>query len=97
MSAWTRWRARARNVLTRHALDRDLDRELDAWVDELTARYQTKGLSAEHARRRALAETGSVEHVKASVRDRLDPTLPIYDVRPLSAYVSMRGPIGALR
>ncbi len=50
MSAWTRWRARLRTVLQRDALDRDLDRELGAWVDELTARYQAEGLPPPEAR-----------------------------------------------
>jgi ABC-type antimicrobial peptide transport system permease subunit len=69
MSVLCRWRARLRTVLFRDALDRDLDRELSEWVDELTERYEAGGASPPEARRRALIETGGVEQVKQQVRD----------------------------
>ena len=58
---WRRWR-------TRRIADRDLDHELNAYV-ELTAAEKTRaGLEAGEARRQALAELGGVETVKAEVR-----------------------------
>ena len=49
--------------------DQELDRELAAWVDELTARYEAQGLPRAEARRRALIDTEGVEQVKEHVRD----------------------------
>jgi putative ABC transport system permease protein len=49
--------------------DRDLDRELAQWVDELTARYEAQGVPSPEARRRALIDTEGVEQVKERVRD----------------------------
>src|SRR5881628_699339 len=69
MSVFSRWRAGFRAALFRDALDRDLDRELSEWVDELAARHEVEGVSPEEARRRALIETGGVEAVKESVRE----------------------------
>jgi predicted permease len=63
------WRARIRAFRTRPALDRELDRELADWIDELTRRYQAQGATAAAARRRALLETGGREQVKDQVRD----------------------------
>jgi putative ABC transport system permease protein len=65
-----RWRARLQAVFRRDALDRELDRELQDWVDELTARYQHDGLPAAEARRRALVETGGVAQAKEQPRLR---------------------------
>jgi predicted permease len=69
MSILSRWRATLRATLRRDALDRDLDRELSQWVDELAARYEGTGLSPAEARRRALVDTGGLEQVKECVRD----------------------------
>lgn len=69
MSAWTRWRARLRTIFDRDGLDRELDRELDAWVDELSTRHRARGVPADEARRRALAETGAREQVRANVHE----------------------------
>jgi macrolide transport system ATP-binding/permease protein len=49
--------------------DESLDRELAAWVDELTERFETAGVPHAEARRRALIETGGVQQVKEAVRD----------------------------
>lgn len=62
-----RWRARLRAVFKRDALDREIERELGDWVDELTARFQQTGLSPVEARRRALVETGGITQVKEQV------------------------------
>jgi putative ABC transport system permease protein len=59
------WRARLR----RDQLDRDLDAELSAAVDELAARYVERGLPMDAARRAARVELGGVEQVKEQVRD----------------------------
>ena len=69
MSIFTRWRARTRAILNDDALERDLDHEVAAWVEELAARYEAGGVNAREARRRALAETGGTQHVKDRVRD----------------------------
>jgi putative ABC transport system permease protein len=68
MSLLSRWRTGFRGVLHREALDRDLDRELSDWVDELAARHEAKGLAPAEAYRRALAETGGLAQVKEEVR-----------------------------
>lgn len=69
MSFLSRWRARTRAWLRRDVVERDLNRELTDWVDELTARYEADGDAPAEARRRALVQTGGVEHVKNQVRD----------------------------
>jgi predicted permease len=68
MSMLSRWRAELRGVFRGGACDRDLDRELSDWVDELAARHQAAGASPQEARRRALIQTGGVEQVKEEVR-----------------------------
>jgi putative ABC transport system permease protein len=69
MSLLSRFRSRTRAMLRGDAVERDLDREMAGWVDELAARYEVQGLDPREARRRALAETGGIEHVKDRVRD----------------------------
>src|SRR5262245_38017520 len=69
MSWLLRARVLFRSAFTRGALDRDLDRELSQWVDELADRHRAAGLPPDEARRRALAETGGVEQVKVLVRE----------------------------
>jgi putative ABC transport system permease protein len=49
--------------------DRELDDELRAYVDLLTAEKISAGMSPPAARRAALLETGGVEQVKEAVRD----------------------------
>ncbi|MGH6996101.1 MAG: ABC transporter permease, partial [Stellaceae bacterium] len=49
--------------------DRELDDELRAYVDLLTAQKIAAGMSPGEARRAALMETGGVEQVKEEVRD----------------------------
>jgi putative ABC transport system permease protein len=69
MSLWSRWRAGLRGVLRREAVDRDLDRELSDWIEELASRHEEQGASPAEARRRALAETGGLTQVKEQVRE----------------------------
>lgn len=49
--------------------DRDLDDELNAYVELLTAEKIKAGMAPDAARRAALLETGGVEQVKEEVRD----------------------------
>src|SRR5919106_918831 len=49
--------------------DRDLDDELQAFVDDLTARNVARGMSPEQARRTALVETGGVQQVRELTRE----------------------------
>lgn len=63
------WRAKLRALKGRPELDRELDRELADWVDELAARFEAEGATPAAARRRALLETGGLEQVKDQVRD----------------------------
>ena len=57
--------------LLRHGtrLDEDLDSELRGYVDALADRYVRRGMDPEAARRAALAEAGSLDRVKDSVRE----------------------------
>jgi predicted permease len=67
------WRPRAsrlvRNLLHRASVERELDAELRAYVDLLTADGIRAGLSPQAARRAALLETGGADQVKEEVRD----------------------------
>ena len=58
-----------RNLFARAAVEHDLDAELRAYVDELTAEKMKSGMNANDARRAALVETGGVEQIKEEVRD----------------------------
>lgn len=49
--------------------ERELETELQAWVDQLTEEKIRAGMSPEEARRLALAETGGFDQVKERVRD----------------------------
>jgi predicted permease len=61
--------ARLRAWRRRLNADRDIDDELRAFIDDLTARNSRKGLSPSEARRAALVEVGGVEHVKEAARE----------------------------
>jgi len=63
MSPWRLWRQR-------HALDRQLDAELQDHVERLTADYVAEGMPEAEARRRALVAFGGVEQVKEASRDQ---------------------------
>jgi predicted permease len=69
MSLW-RPLARGLRVLTRRtAADEDLDQEVQHYVDEATAAYVARGLSAADARRAARIEIGTATAVRERVRD----------------------------
>jgi putative ABC transport system permease protein len=69
MSLW-RQVSRGLGVLTRRsAADRDLDLEVQHFVDEATAAHVARGLSPAEARRRARLEVGNATAVREQVRD----------------------------
>jgi hypothetical protein len=49
--------------------ERDLDDELQHFVDELTARNVARGVAPEEARRAALVQVGGVQQVREATRD----------------------------
>ena len=58
-----------RNFLFRERVERDLDEELQAYVEMLTRAKVEEGLGPEEARRAALIELGGVDQVKERVRE----------------------------
>jgi putative ABC transport system permease protein len=58
-----------RNLLQRSRVERDLGDELRGYVDLLADQKMREGMTADGARRAALAELGGVEQVKDEVRD----------------------------
>ncbi len=69
MSLIRRLRNLLRNLTERPRVERDLDEELNAYVDLLAAEKERAGMSPEQARRAARLEAGGVERLKDSVRD----------------------------
>jgi len=65
----SRLRALWNNVFRRKLLDRDLDEELQAYLELVSAEKMREGVSPEEAYRDARRDTGGVEHVIQSVRD----------------------------
>lgn len=67
------WRALAasawRNLFRRSRVERDLDAEMNGYVDLLTDEHIRAGMPAAEARRAALLATGGIEQVKEQVRD----------------------------
>ena len=64
-----RLRALWNNVFRRKLLDRDLDEELQAYLELVSAEKMREGVSPEEAYRAARRDTGGVEQVIQSVRD----------------------------
>src|SRR5205823_3436741 len=64
-----RFQSSVRNVAGHASIERELDEELGAYVDLLTAEYIKEGATPEEARRRALIKVGGIEHAKDQVRD----------------------------
>jgi predicted permease len=58
-----------RNLFRRGAVERDLDEELQAYIDLLTTEKIKSGMSPDAARRAAHLEAGGVEQIKEEVRD----------------------------
>jgi predicted permease len=65
----SRLRALWNNVFRRKLLDRDLDEELQAYLELVSAEKMREGVSPEEAYRDARRDTGGVEQVIQSVRD----------------------------
>ncbi|MEO8125564.1 MAG: ABC transporter permease [Bryobacteraceae bacterium] len=57
-----------RNLLARPNVERDLDAELQTYLDQLTEAKRATGLSEDEARRAARIELGGIEQVKEEVR-----------------------------
>jgi predicted permease len=66
---WFRMKSVMRNLSTRQKVEHDLDEEMHAYVEELTAEKIAAGTPATKARREALIEAGGVEQTKQAVRD----------------------------
>ena len=58
-----------RNLFARAEVERELDEELQAYIDLLTAEKIKAGMTPDDARRAAHVEAGRVEHIKDEVRD----------------------------
>ena len=69
MSLISRLRNSLRNLADRPRVERDLDEELNAYVDLLAAEKERAGMPPEEARRAARLEAGGVERLKDEVRD----------------------------
>src|ERR1039457_5753077 len=57
-----------RNLFTRPRMERDLDEEVHAYLDQLTDEKRAAGMGPAEARRVALIEFGGLEQVKEEVR-----------------------------
>lgn len=66
---WARWIARMRGLISRRAIEAELDEELRFHVEQETAANQARGMSASEARRAALRDLGCFTATKASVGD----------------------------
>jgi predicted permease len=64
-----RLRALWNNVFRRELLDRDLDEELQVYLELVSAEKMREGVSPEQSYRDARRDTGGVEQIKESVRD----------------------------
>jgi predicted permease len=58
-----------RRLFNREKLERELDKELRFHIEQREAELRTSGVSQSEARRRALAEFGTVEPIKEHARD----------------------------
>ena len=59
-----------RNLFRKNQVESQLDSELHAYIDMITAERVAAGMPATEARRSVLAEFGGIEQVKQAVRDR---------------------------
>ena len=65
----TRLRSLLRNLLRRDQVERDLDSEIDSYLEALINEKVAAGMTPEDARRAALLELGGSEQVKEEVRE----------------------------
>jgi putative ABC transport system permease protein len=68
-SPWVRLNRLARNLFRKERVERELDEELAATVDQLAEENAAAGMSPEEARRQARIALGGVEQVKEAVRE----------------------------
>ena len=68
MSLLSRLASLRRNLISRPRVERDLDEELRAYLDQLTDEKRRGGLDPAEARRAARIELGGMEQVKEEVR-----------------------------
>ena len=69
MTAWRVLLARARALFVRRRMDQELDDEIQAHLDHLTAEHQRHGLSLDDARRAARRDFGGLDGTRERVRD----------------------------
>lgn len=70
MKVWSRIAGTFRSLLRRHEAERQLDDEVQSYVEMLADERIAAGMSAAEARRSVGAETGGIEQIKQAVRDR---------------------------
>jgi predicted permease len=70
MKLWSRIQRAIRNLLGKKMAEKDLDAELQAYVDLVSDERIAAGASRSEARRKTLVELGGMEQVKQAVRDR---------------------------
>jgi predicted permease len=70
MRILARARAIYRSLLRRKQVERDLDDELRSALQELTERYESRGLAPDAARRAAQLDLGHIDVIKEEVRSR---------------------------
>jgi putative ABC transport system permease protein len=81
---WGNVRSTLRNLRHGQQVEADLDEEIRSYIEAVTEEKIARGLSAEEARRIALAESGGMEQVKQAVRDQRASTVAesiVQDVR----------------
>ncbi len=70
MSLLSRIRGTLKSLFLKQTLDRDLDEELNSYLDLLAEEKVSAGMTPEQARRKARLELGGVEQVKEQVREQ---------------------------
>jgi hypothetical protein len=66
MSVWRQVSYGLSNLMNRSARDRDVDDEVQQYLEEATATWMKRGLSAEDAKRAARRELGNMTVVQGS-------------------------------
>src|SRR5271170_5399158 len=69
MPTITRIKSLWRNVFRRHQNDRELNDEVQSYIDQLAEEKMRQGMPPEAARRAARIELGGIEQVKENVRE----------------------------
>ncbi len=72
-----------RNLFAKREVERDLDLEVQSYVDLLTEEKIKAGMPPDEARRAARLEAGSVEQIKDEVRDVRKGSLLDYELAGL--------------